>query len=245
MAFFDLLSASVLAMLATALGSLLVVFAHRSKMQVYAKMLGFSAGVMSFTAAELFLQSAPLAGVPAIAAGFALGVAAIVVLEISLPHAHRLLSKEELGHSRKKAFLLAGAVTLHNIPEGFSIASAFSLSPALGWIVAVSISVQDVVEGFAVAAPLAFYGLGLRKGVAIGIFSGVVELAAAIAGYFALSYAYSVVPMALAFSSGCMVFVVLKEMLPDALERAGVWVTLASFLLGVAVAGGVALFLGF
>lgn len=178
MPLFDLLAGAFLAMLATSLGAFLVVFAHRSKLEAYAKMLGFSAGVM------------------------------------------------------------------HNIPEGLSIASAFSLSPALGWTVAVAISVQDVVEGFAVAAPLAFYGTGLRKGVAIGVFSGFVELAAAAAGFFVLSHAGPAVPLALAFSSGCMAFVVFKEMLPDALKEGG-WKTAASFALGAALAWTLAAALGF
>ena len=119
------------------------------------------------------------------------------------------------------------------------------MSTPLGWVVALSIAVQDVVEGFAVSAPLAFYGMSLRKGVALGVFSGAVEFLAAIAAFFVLSAVAPLVPAALAFSSGCMAAVTFKELLPDAVEKAGMVDSGIAFLAGLSVAVGIGLLLGF
>ncbi|MFH1199843.1 MAG: ZIP family metal transporter [Candidatus Micrarchaeota archaeon] len=245
MAFFDLLFGALLALFATTLGSLLVMFSHRLGLKSYAYLLGFSGGVMAFASVELLLKAYGAGGAVAAFGGFAAGAAVMLALNLSLPHAHLLLTRRELGHSKRKAFLLAGTITLHNIPEGLSLASAFALSVPLGWVVAFSIAIQDVVEGFAVSAPLAFYGMGMRQSMLLGAFSGVVELAAAVAGFFLLSSILSAVPFALAFSSGSMAFVVFHELMPDAHEKAGKYPALWSLAIGAVCAATLALLLGF
>ncbi|MFH0927062.1 MAG: ZIP family metal transporter, partial [Candidatus Micrarchaeota archaeon] len=118
-----------------------------------------------------------------------------------------------------KAALLAGAISLHNIPEGLAVGFAFASSSALGWLVAASIAIQDIPEGLLVSAPLACFGMRNKSALGYGILSGVVEGIAAILGFLFLSSLILLVPAALAFSAGVMAYVVLVELLPDSFKR--------------------------
>ncbi|PIT84782.1 hypothetical protein COU37_01420 [Candidatus Micrarchaeota archaeon CG10_big_fil_rev_8_21_14_0_10_45_29] len=128
----------------------------------------------------------------------------------------------EEGHKgrkgERKSALLAGAVILHNIPEGLAVGFAFASSGALGWLVATSIAVQDIPEGLLVSAPLACYCMKNKKAVGFGVLSGVAEGVAAIFGFLFLSALAPLVPFALSLSAGAMAYVVAVELLPDAFK---------------------------
>jgi ZIP family zinc transporter len=154
------------------------------------------------------------------------------------------LRKSELSHTKRKAALVAGIITLHNVPEGFAIASAFAGSTQLGWLVAASMALQDIPEGLLVAAPLAVYGVGRERSFKYAFFSGVAEAGAAVIAFSALSLATALVPAALAFSSGAMGYLVLAELVPDAFKRKPHAAT-AVFIAGAAAAFAIATLLGF
>jgi len=107
------------------------------------------------------------------------GVLVFFTLEKLIPHIHFLIKKEKIKSAHKRALLLAGTITLHNIPEGFAIASAFAGSNTLGWLVTSSIALQDIPEGMIVSAPLVCCGLSNKRSSFWGIFSGVAEFIAA------------------------------------------------------------------
>jgi ZIP family zinc transporter len=241
----DFLLAAVLVFFATSLGSVFVFALRRAGRGAYSVLLAFSAGVMAFAAVEMLFESHQSSGDVAVFAGFLLGVVALLAADKLLPHMHLLLRKREIAAHKKKAVLVAGAVTLHNVPEGFAIASAFAGSVPLGWLVTSSIALQDVPEGFLVSAPLACYGVGLRRCFKLGVFSGFVESMAAIAAFLFLSFFAAVVPLALAFSAGAMSYVIIVELLPDALASGMERAAALAFFLGAALASGFALVLGF
>lgn len=211
------------AFVATSLGAAAVILFHRhedggtARLSRYSKLMAFCAGVMTFTAIEMFRESRMHTGA-ALAMGSALvGVLLFFVFEKGLPHIHFALRKKKMSHSKKKATLIATAVAIHNIPEGFAIASAFAQSMPLGWLITLSIALQDVPEGLIIAATLVGYGLTMRRSFQFGVLSGVIEGAAAIAGYLLLSsLLVSTIPSALGISAGIMIYVVVKELLPDA-----------------------------
>ena len=145
---------------------------------------------------------------------------------------------------KRKAALLAGTIILHNIPEGFAIAAAFAASSSLGWLVATSIAMQDIPEGLIVAVPLACYGLSRYRSFLWGVFSGLVELIAALAGFFVLHSVSAAMPYALGFSSGAMLYVVVFELLPDALQSEQRSLVASSFLLGAAIAYALSMLVG-
>jgi ZIP family zinc transporter len=176
--------------------------------------------------------------------GIFLGLFVFLILEKLLPHVHLVIRKKQMSDSKKKAALVAGTVTIHNIPEGFAIASAFAGSSPLGWLVTTSIALQDIPEGLMISTPLACYGLDTRRCFGWGAFSGVVEFVAAVVGYLFLSTVKGVTPFALSFSAGAMSYVVLFELLPDAFNG-NRHIAAISFIAGIAVAFGLATLLGF
>ena len=195
---------------------------------------------MAFSALEMLSQSHALSGDFVAIAGLALGLCAVFLLEKLLPHAHAFMKRAPMEPKKKKAALLAGTITLHNIPEGFAIASAFAASPQLGYMVAATIAMQDFPEGIIVSAPLAAYGMGARHSFFWGAFSGFVEFLAALAGFLFLSQVAAATPFALAFSAGAMIFVTFSELLPDSLRACGNARALASFAAGILLACGIA-----
>jgi len=246
MGLFDLISGAAVALAATSLGSFgILLLRHQSigKTQ-YRLLLAFSAGVMAFSAAEMLNQSHAVSGDVTAAVGFVFGTLLLLLLERTLPHTHKL-GTGSMPDKRRGAALLAGTVTIHNIPEGFAIACAFADSTTLGWLVTASIAFQDIPEGMLVSTPLACYGLERRKCVKFGVLSGVVEFAAAILGFLFLSATVKLIPFALAFSAGAMFYVVFEELLPDAFKERPRRAASVSFITGVLAAWAIATLFGF
>ncbi|MFH1247413.1 MAG: ZIP family metal transporter, partial [Candidatus Micrarchaeota archaeon] len=152
------------------------------------------------------------------------------------PHIHAKIRGRELATSRKKAFLLAGTVTLHNIPEGLAIGAAFAGSAPLGWLVTASLALQDIPEGFMASAPLVCYGMRKWRAIGIGILSGLVEFLAAIIGFAFISSFSAIIPTALAFSAGAMAYIILVELLPDAYRNGLERIAAISFTAGIIIA---------
>lgn len=244
MAFIDVFLGALAAMAATSAGSLLVVFFRKVKAKVHALMLTFAAGVMFFSVIGMLESSYQTAGLEIVILGVAAGFALLRIMEKTIPHVHLLVRKREIESGKKKAALLMGAITLHNIPEGFSIAAAFADSVPLGWLVTVSMALQDIPEGLLIAAPLACYGVKLRKCIGFGVFSGFVEFAAAILGYFFFALFTSLVPIGLAFAAGAMMYVIFWEILADVFRGGFEKGSALSFVAGIVVALGIASLLG-
>jgi zinc transporter, ZIP family len=243
--FMGLLLGASLAMGATALGAAGILAFKRVGSFHFGLIIAFSGGVMAYSSVEMINESHALAGHGVALAGLLAGMCALLVMEKALPHAHLLFLKSQMSHAKKKAALLAGTITIHNIPEGFAIASAFATSSSLGWLVAVAIAVQDVPEGLIVSAPVAAYGVSRAKSFAWGVFSGVVEFAAAIGGFLFLRSVSVATPFALGFSGGAMSYVVLFELLPDAVRSEKRHLAGLMFVAGIAVAYILSLLVGF
>jgi len=236
MDFVDVALGGGLAMVATALGAAGVLAFRKIDQRAFPLILSFSAGVMAVSAAEMLYQSNAAGGPFTALAGLACGLLVFFLLEKLLPHAHMLLTKREMEHTHRKAVMLAGAITLHNIPEGFAIASAFAGSAPLGWIVSISMALQDFPEGLVVSAPLTYYGLGRWRSFLWGAFSGIVEFAAAIAGYAFLNTIRAATPFALGISAGAMTYLVLFELLVESFKGKISRGSALSFIAGAAIA---------
>ncbi|OIO26542.1 hypothetical protein AUJ14_01620 [Candidatus Micrarchaeota archaeon CG1_02_55_22] len=232
------ISGAALLFVATSIGALLVLLFGCVDGRKQSVLLAFSAGVMSYAVYEMVVQ-AHTAGDAVAVGGFIAGFIILSLVERLLPHLHSSMTRGK-GDAKRRATLLAGTVTLHNVPEGLAVAASFAASPALGWVTTAAIAVQDVPEGFVVSAPLACYGVKRVKAVALGVLSGAVEAAALLAGYAFLYTVAGVVPLALALSAGAMSFVVLVELLPQALVKGNERFGGAAFVLGVVIAFGLA-----
>jgi ZIP family zinc transporter len=219
----------------TALGAAMVFFFKELNRRVLNTMLGFAAGVM--IAASYWSLLAPAiamaeeagrgpAWLPALV-GFLAGGAFLLLIDHLLPHLHQGLERnraEGIKTSWQRSTLLVLAITLHNIPEGLAVGVAFgSLAGggapgALGGALALAfgIGLQNFPEGAAVSIPLRREGLSRWKAFTFGQFSGMVEPLAGVAGAALVVLARPLLPYALAFAAGAMIFVVVEELIPEA-----------------------------
>ena len=222
----------------TALGAAIVFLTRGVSRRVLDWMLGFASGVM--IAASFWSLLAPAIelsrarGLPGWfppAVGFLSGAVFLRLADRVLPHLHLGFPMEEaegIPTSWRRTTLLVMAITLHNIPEGLAIGVAFgavaigvesaTLSGAVA--LAVGIGLQNFPEGLAVAAPLRREGFSAWKSFWYGQLSAVVEPIAAVVGVLAVLQMQQILPYALAFAAGAMVFVVFEETIPEA-ERSG------------------------
>jgi ZIP family zinc transporter len=222
----------------TALGAA-VVFATRTvNRRLLDGMLGFAAGVM--VAASFWSLLAPAiemsaggrlpAWLPA-AMGFLLGGVFLAGIDRVLPHLHLNFPREEaegIKTSWRRSTLLILAITLHNIPEGLAVGVAFGAAAAgfssatfAGAVaLAVGIGIQNFPEGLAVSMPVRREGMSRLKSFWYGQLSGVVEPMAAVVGAAAVLVARPLLPYALGFAAGAMIFVVVEEMVPES-QRGG------------------------
>ncbi|MEM4554987.1 MAG: ZIP family metal transporter [Candidatus Anstonellaceae archaeon] len=223
--FQNILLGAGLAFFATAAGALSAVLIHKLGRGMHFAIIAFAAGVMGFSSYEMMFESSE-SGIFVALGGFLLGMIAMLAAEKLVPH-------EATYITHKKAILIAGAITLHNIPEGLAIGSSFASSEPLGWLVAASIALQDFPEGLIVSAPLIALGLGKARSLFWGAFSGAVEAAAAIAGFALLSVATQLIPLSLAFAAGAMVYIIAFEMRPFFAQKKSGWL---AFVAGVAFA---------
>jgi len=218
----------------TAVGAATVFLFPSVRRRTLDAMLGFAAGVMvaasywSLLAPAIALsQGGPLpTWVPA-ASGFLLGGAFLWGVDKLLPHLHPGLPMEEAEGVRtgwRRSALLVLAITLHNIPEGLAVGIAFgalaanlpaaSLSGAV--VLALGIGLQNLPEGMAVAVPLRREGLSTARSFWYGQLSGFFEPLAGVVGAAAVLAIRPLLPYALAFAAGAMLYVVVEELIPEA-----------------------------
>ncbi len=237
----------------TALGAS-VVFLFKTMSQVALDgMLGFTGGVM--VAASYFSLLAPaiamsqgdgFAKVIPAAVGFLIGALFLFGLDKILPHLHinfKEKDSEGIKTPWQKTTLLTLAITMHNIPEGLAVGVLFggvalgvpeaSIAGAL--ILAIGIGIQNFPEGIAVAMPLRRMGMSRKKSFLLGQASALVEPIAAVIGAFAVAFFTPVLPYALAFAAGAMIFVVVEEVIPETQQNKNTDIATLGFIIGFVV----------
>jgi zinc transporter, ZIP family len=222
----------------TALGAGLVFFTANFSRKALDGLLGFAAGVMiaaSFwsllaPALEMSQNKSYPEWLPA-ALGFILGGIFLRGIDAILPHLHLGFALEEsegVKTSWRRSTLLVLAITLHNIPEGLAVGVAFgaaaagipSASLAGAVALALGIGLQNFPEGTAISIPLRREGLSRWRSFWFGQLSAVVEPIAAVLGAAAVIIAQPLLPYALSFAAGAMIFVVVEELIPES-QRGG------------------------
>jgi ZIP family zinc transporter len=227
------LGATLFTWLVTAAGSSMVFFFKTINKKVLNSMLGFAAGVMiaaSFwsllkPAMEMAEENGTLPWIPAVV-GFLMGGAFLLLIDKILPHLHMGLTADKaegIKTSWQRSVLLILAITLHNIPEGLAVGVAFGAlanNPDTGILtgaiaLAIGIGLQNFPEGAAVSIPLRREGFSRLKAFHYGQLSGVVEPIAGVLGAVLVLYITPVLPYALSFAAGAMIFVVVEELIPE------------------------------
>ncbi|MDR1939352.1 MAG: ZIP family metal transporter [Clostridiales bacterium] len=219
--------------LGTALGSAFVFFTKKEPSGKTQKLfLGFASGVMIAASVwSLLLPAAEYAadnGMPEwlpTVIGFLAGAGFLFALDKLLPHHHVQSDMPEGPKSNlKKSTKLIFAVTLHNFPEGMAVGLAFALTGndessvtlAAAMALAIGIAVQNLPEGAVISLPLKGEGFSNAKAFAYGSLSGMVEPIAGVLGALLVVVTLSVIPWALSFAAGAMIYVVIDELVPNA-----------------------------
>lgn len=227
------LGATLFTWLLTAAGASMVFFFKSINKKILNSMLGFAAGVMiaaSFwsllkPAIEMAEAQGERSWVPAVI-GFLAGGAFLLLIDKILPHLHLGLSidkAEGIKTTWQRSVLLVLAITLHNIPEGLAVGVAFGAlanNPDIGILtgaiaLAIGIGLQNFPEGAAVSIPLRREGLSRLKAFNYGQLSGIVEPMAGILGAYLVLTIEPLLPYALSFAAGAMIFVVVEELIPE------------------------------
>ncbi len=228
------LIATTFTWLVTAAGASLVFFFKTMHRGVLDGMLGFTGGVMvaasfwsllmpSIEMSEKYFPN--MAWMPA-AVGFLLGALFLFFLDKWMPHLHINFSENEsegVKTQLHRTTLLVLAITLHNIPEGLAVGVLFGAAAhgmegatiAGAVALAIGIGIQNFPEGFAVAMPLRRAGASRFKSFWYGQLSAIVEPIAGVIGAVAVVYIEPLLPFALAFAAGAMIFVVVEEVIPE------------------------------
>jgi ZIP family zinc transporter len=220
----------------TAAGAALVLLTRDVSRRYLDASVGFAAGVM--IAASFWSLLAPsidyaeargygaLSWLPPLI-GFLVGAACLRLADLVLPHVHPdLETVEGLKTAWQRSTLLVLAITLHNIPEGLAVGVAFGAAAhgdgAFGGAVAlaVGIGLQNFPEGTAVSLPLRREGMSPIRALWYGQLSGIVEPLAGVVGAWLVLTIAAILPYALAFAAGAMIFVVAEELIPES-QRAG------------------------
>jgi zinc transporter, ZIP family len=229
----------------TAIGAALVFLFKSSNRKVLDMCLGFTGGVMiaaSFWSLlspaietvekqqELGITNLPIWFAPAV--GFLLGALFLYYLDKKIPHLHLFESVENAEGPKtdlKKTELLVLAIALHNIPEGLAVGVAFGalahgmdIGIEIGGAIALAIGMglQNAPEGFAVSMPLRRQGMSKFKSWQWGQLSAIVEPIFAVIGAAIVISVYPILPYALAFAAGAMIFIVVEEVIPES-QRGG------------------------
>jgi ZIP family zinc transporter len=232
----------------TALGASSVFLAKTINQKVLDGMLGFAAGVYWSLLAPAIRMSedGPLpAWIPALI-GFLTGGIVLRISDILLPHLHIGFPAEEAEGPQtnwRRTTLLILAITIHNFPEGLAIGVAFgavaaelpaaTISGAVA--LAIGIGIQNFPEGLAVSMPLRREGLSRFKSFFYGQLSAVVEPIAGVLGAAAVLISRPLLPYALSFAAGAMIFVVVEEVLPESQRQGNTDIATIGVMIGFAV----------
>lgn len=240
--------------LCTTLGSFFVFFLGKKEISPRLNKIftGFAAGVMFSASFFSLIKPALETNVPympswlVVVISIILGALFLWGIDKLVPHIHVAENQEEGLPSKRmsktsKMFL---AVTIHNIPEGLSVGIAFGVALSQGnnlslltgaLLLAVGIGIQNIPEGAVVSLPIKSESGSSGKAFLFGMLSGAVEPLAAVLGLFLAMQIQGIMPWALAFAAGCMIYVVAEEMIPEMSSNGhdhfGVW----SFLLGFVI----------
>ena len=234
---------------ATVFGSLLG-FAFKKISHKFSDIvLAFAAGVMLAAAVlGLIVPSMEYGGnwaLPVTVIGIFCGALCLNFLDRLVPHLHRLSGVDQEAHPHQsnqlnKVLLFVMAIAIHNLPEGIAAGVGFGTgNTGEAMTIALGIALQNIPEGMVIIAPMLAAGMKPGRTFVVAMFTGIVEVLGALLGYFAVSISSAILPFALAFAGGTMLYVISDEMIPEThahgSERGATYSLLAGFCLMLAM----------
>ena len=185
--------------------------------------LAFAAGVMlSAAVLGLIIPSVNYSGKYGLlitTAGIFTGAVCLNLIDKVVPHLHKIVGSDIEPHNNvklSKVLLFVTAIAIHNLPEGIAAGVSFgSDDTAHAIMIAGGIALQNIPEGMVIIGPLLASGVTPRKTFICAMITGLVEVSGTLLGYFAVSFASTILPFALAFAGGTMLYVISDEMIPE------------------------------
>lgn len=234
---------------ATVIGALLGFVFKKISHKFSDIVLAFAAGVMLAAAViGLIVPSLERGGrlaLPVTVLGIFCGALCLNILDRIVPHLHRLAGTDQESHPTQtaqlnKVLLFVIAIAIHNLPEGIAAGVGFgggNTGEAL--TIAAGIALQNIPEGMVIIAPMLAAGMSHRRTFVIALATGVVEVLGTLLGYFAVSISTAILPFALAFAGGTMLYIISDEMIPEThahgCERGATYSLLVGFCLMLAM----------
>ncbi|MBE6692405.1 MAG: ZIP family metal transporter [Ruminococcaceae bacterium] len=185
--------------------------------------LSFAAGIMlAASVLGLILPSLEYGGRLGIiitVVGIFVGALSLNLIDKLVPHLHKFVGSEQNEHNHSnlnKVLLFVMAIAIHNLPEGIASGVGFgSGDTSQALIIAGGIALQNIPEGMVIIAPMLSAGVSPKKTFLCAALTGVVEIVGTLIGYLAVSLSYTILPFALAFAGGTMLYVISDEMIPE------------------------------
>ena len=230
---------------ATVIGALLGFLFKKPSHKFNDIVLSFAAGVMlSAAVMGLIIPSLEYGGKFGIfitVAGLFAGAVCLNLIDKLVPHLHKITGVDQEAHPDRtaqlnKVLLFVIAIAIHNLPEGIAAGVSFGTGDVMQALtVAGGIALQNIPEGMVIIAPMIASGMSPRRTFVIALMTGVVEVIGTFIGYFAVSISTAILPFALAFAGGTMLYVISDEMIPETHahgnERGATYSLLAGFAL--------------
>ena len=210
---------------ATILGSVLGFIFKKISHKFSDIVLAFAAGVMLCAAVVgLILPSLEMGGsmpLPVTVIGVLCGAVFLNILDKLVPHLHRLAGVDQEDHPENakklnKILLFVMAIAIHNLPEGIAAGVSFGTgNNAHAFSIATGIALQNIPEGMVIIAPMLAAGMSSKRTFLCALATGLIEVLGTLLGYFAVSISAAILPFALAFAGGTMLYVISDEMIPE------------------------------
>ena len=228
---------------ATVIGALIGFIFKKQSHKFSDIVLSFAAGVMLAAAVlGLIVPSVEYGGkfgIIVTVAGIFAGAVCLNLIDRLVPHLHKLAGTDIESHNNKelnKVLLFVTAIAIHNLPEGIAAGVGFgSGDTAQAMVIAGGIALQNIPEGMVIIAPMLAAKVSPKKTLTLAMLTGVVEVLGTFIGYFAVNVASAILPFALAFAGGTMLYVISDEMIPETHahghERGATYALLAGFCL--------------
>lgn len=226
---------------ATVIGALIGFIFKKMSHRFSDIILSFAAGVMlSAAVLGLIIPSLEYGGKSAIiitVTGIFAGAVCLNLIDKLVPHLHKLIGSDSEEHNNanlSKVLLFVTAIAIHNLPEGIAAGVGFgSGNTSQALMIAGGIALQNIPEGMVIIAPMLAAGVTPKKTFICAMFTGLVEVLGTLIGYLAVNLSSAILPFALAFAGGTMLYVISDEMIPEThahgSERGATYALLAGF----------------
>ena len=201
----------------TGLGGFLIAIWGKPSKRILSFFLGFSGGIMlAIIFIDLLPEGLSIGGTTSTFGGLLAGVALLALLDLVVPHTHASGEEEQRSHFVRVSILLGLGIAMHNLPEGLAIGTGYVVSNLTGWRLMVTMMLQNIPEGMAMAGPMVAAGVQCPKCVAITAAAGLPMGLGAFLGAIVGAVSPLTLAISLGFAAGAMLYIVFDELIPEA-----------------------------